>query len=136
MATREQLRILSICHYVAGGLHAFFGCFGLIHFSIGISIVTGASLFGEGQANNAPPLIMGILFAAFGGAFVLFGWTMGALTILSGRYIAQRRRRTFSLVMGGVNCIMMPIGTVLGVFDLVLLTNTEVIKEYNDQARI
>lgn len=64
---------------------------------------------------------------------MLFGWTLGALTALSGRYIQQRKNRIFSIVIGCVNCIMVPVGTVLGVFDLVLLTNTEVVKEYQEK---
>lgn len=129
MATSEQLRILSIGHYVVGGLHALFGCFGLIYLAIGSLVFLSPAAMSSG-ANNAPPAFMGIFFAAFGAAFVLFGWTLGFLTILSGRYIAERKNRTFSLVMGAVNCVMVPFGTVIGVFDIVLLTNSEVIKEY------
>lgn len=88
---------------------------------------------GAGMSSNTDgptPAFIGLFFALFGGIFVLCGWALGFLTILSGRYIAQRKKRTFSLVMGGVNCAMVPFGTVIGVFDLVLLTNSEVIKEY------
>lgn len=35
MSRNEQIRILSIFHYVVGALHALFGSFGLIHFSSG-----------------------------------------------------------------------------------------------------
>lgn len=129
MTTSEQLRVLSIGHYVVGGLHALFGCFGLIHFSLGLMMFFGD--LGTGSGSNPPaPAFIGLFFALFGGIFVLFGWVLGFLTILSGRYIAQRRNRTFSIAMGAVNCTMVPFGTVIGVFDIVLLTKAEVIKEY------
>lgn len=87
-------------------------------------------LGGLGTDTHPPaPAFVGLFFALFGGIFVLFGWVLGFLTILSGRYIAQRRNRTFSIAMGAVNCTMVPFGTVIGVFDIVLLTNAEVIKE-------
>jgi len=129
VVTSEQLRILSIGHYVVGGLHALFGCFGLIYLAMGSLVFLNSSAMSAGPS-EAPPAFIGIFFAAFGGAFVLFGWTLGFLTILSGRYIAQRKNRTFSLVMGAINCVLVPFGTVIGVFDIVLLTNSEVIKEY------
>ena len=43
MSRNEQLRILSIFHYVVGGMHAFFGSFGLLHFFIGISFLVNPS---------------------------------------------------------------------------------------------
>lgn len=119
---------------MVGGLHALFGCFGLIHFSVGLAILLDPSFFGGGGHNNTPPpAFIGILFAFLGGAFVLCGWTFGALTVLSGRYIAQRKNRTFSIVIACINCIMIPLGTVLGVFDLILLINAEVVKEYQEK---
>lgn len=38
----------------------------------------------------------------------------------------------FSIIMGGVNCAMLPLGTVLGVFDLVLLTKEETRRLYGE----
>lgn len=126
MNRNEQLRILSIFHYVVGGLHALFGSFGLIHFFIGLSFVANPSIWNPPHAQNAPPAWFGWIFLIAGGGFVLFGWTLGVLTVLSGRYIAARKNRMFSIVVGAVNCALMPFGTVLGVFDIILLTNDEV----------
>ena len=125
MSRPEQLRILSIFHCVVGGLHALFGSFGLIHFFVGLSFVASPAIWST-QARNTPPSWFGWIFVFVGGGFVLFGWTLGFLTILSGRYIAQRKNRTFSIVMGAVNCAMMPLGTALGMFDIILLTNDEI----------
>jgi len=120
----EQLRLLSIFHYVAGGLHILFGSIGLIHLTIGILFILDPSAMAS-KGQSAPPFWFGYLFAAIGGGFVFFGWSLGLLTIYSGRCIARRKRRTFSLVMGGINCAMMPFGTALGVFTIFLLTKPE-----------
>jgi len=124
MTIPEQLRILSIFHYIVGGLHILFGCFGLIHFSLGIMLMMNP------QALNAhppemPPAWFGGIFALAGGLIILFGWGLGILTILSGRFMARRVHRTYSIVMAGINCALFPFGTVLGVFDLLVLLKEE-----------
>lgn len=125
MSRIEQLRILSIFHYVVGALHALFGSIGLLHFFIGLSFLINPAMWNS-PGQNAPPIWFGWMFMLLGGGFVLFGWTLGAATILSGRLISKRRHRKFSLVVGAVNCAMMPLGTALGVFDIILLMNDEV----------
>jgi hypothetical protein len=54
------------------------------------------------------------------------GWAVGILTIVSGRAIAQRKWRVFSLVMAGVNCASFPLGTLLGVFSFIVLLRPSV----------
>jgi hypothetical protein len=61
-----------------------------------------------------------------GGCAVFVGWTLGILTIVSGRLISLRRRRTFSLVVAGINCASFPFGTVLGVFTFIVLARPSV----------
>jgi hypothetical protein len=51
---------------------------------------------------------------------------LGILTIVSGRLISLRRRRTFSLVVAGINCASFPFGTVLGVFTFIVLARPSV----------
>jgi len=125
---QEQLRVLSIFHYVVGGLHALAGSMGLIHFTMGLFLIFAPSVFGSSAhgPQAEPPVFIGIFFALIGGLFVVAGWTLGVLTILSGRFITQRKKRMFSLVIGCINCVLVPFGTVLGVFDIVLLTRDDV----------
>jgi hypothetical protein len=128
--TQEQLRILSIAHYVVGALHALFASFGLIHFSMGVWMLISPQSF-SGKPEDMG-IFVGVLFTVLGAIFVLGGWTLGAVTILSGRYIAQRKKRTFSFIVGGINCVFLPLGTVLGIFDLILLTRDDVRQEYGE----
>jgi hypothetical protein len=128
-STREHLRILSIAHYVVGALHALFACFGLIHFGMGLFILISPQSMSSADPEGLK-IAMGTLFAVLGGLFVLAGWTLGLVTILSGRYIAQRRKRVFSVVVAGINCVFLPFGTVLGIFTLILLTREDVMSDY------
>ena len=41
-----------------------------------------------------------------------------------------RRARTFSLVMAGVNCLSVPLGTTLGVFTFIVLLRESVAAQY------
>lgn len=130
MPLNEQLRLLAIFHYVVGGMHALFASFGLIHFFVGLMMVAAPETLDAG--GNSPPGWFGVLFLVFGGGFVLAGWTLGILTALSGRRIALRKCRKFSIVMGCINCALMPFGTVLGVFTILLLTRDDTRADYGE----
>jgi hypothetical protein len=62
-------------------------------------------------------------FAAF---FIVAGWTLAGLMVLAGRSLAARTRYTFCLVIGAVECLFMPVGTVLGVFTIIVLVRESV----------
>ncbi len=89
---------------------------------------------GAVQPNSPlPPNLSGLFFhvlACFFGLTVLLGATVGALTIYSGRCLARRRKKTFSMVMAAINCLSLPFGTALGVFTLVALTRDSVGRLY------
>lgn len=130
-----HLRTLSICHYVWGPLVMVFSSIFLIHVAIGIAMVSGAFAPANNQTGVPPPAWMGWLFIGMGGAAVALGWTIGILSILSGRFMSTRRNRTFSLIVAGLNCLQMPLGTVLGVFTFVVLLRDSVKAEYRGNGR-
>jgi hypothetical protein len=125
---QSHLRTLSICHYVLGGIEIAFSSLAIIHVVMGILILTGNLTFPAppGSGTAPPSRLFGAFFVGMGGSVLLLGWTVGILTILSGRFIAQRRRRTFSLVVAGLNCLWVPFGTVLGVFAFIVLLRPSV----------
>jgi uncharacterized membrane protein HdeD (DUF308 family) len=45
----------------------------------------------------------------------------GILNLISGLCLRARKGRTFSLVVAGINCLHIPLGTVLGVFTIIVL---------------
>jgi hypothetical protein len=52
------------------------------------------------------------------------------LNLLSGLFIRARKHRTFSLVVSGINCVHIPLGTVLGVFTIIVLIRESVRELY------
>ena len=54
----------------------------------------------------------------------------GLANLLSGIFIRRRQHRLFSIVVGAINCIQIPIGTVLGIFTIVVLSRDSVQEIY------
>jgi hypothetical protein len=113
----EHLRLLSVFHYVAGGLAGVFALFPVIHLTLGLVMIFAPDKMGP----NGPPAAIGWIFVAIACAVMLAGLAVAALMIANGVCLARRRRYTFCLIAAGVSCIFMPIGTVLGVFTIIVL---------------
>ena len=123
----EHLRLLSLFHYIAGGLTALISCLFLIHFFMGLALLTNPGFFDSPSSRGEPPpAFMGWIFTAIGGVAVLIGWTVGGLTIYAGRCLAARQKHTFIFVMAILNCMSVPIGTALGVFTLIVINRPSV----------
>jgi len=117
----EHLKLLSIFHYVVAAMAAFFACIQFIHFFMGLALATGA--LGAEDPGVQP---LGVFFMVFAGLFIVAGWTLAALIAFAGRSLQIRKRYTFCLVVAGVECIFMPVGTVLGVFTIIVLMRDSV----------
>lgn len=118
----EHLRLLSIFHYVVAGLMGMVSLIPVFHLVIGIALMTGAI---DTEGDPAAPLFGG-LFAAFALLFILAGFTIAGLVAWAGRMLVRRQRWTFCVVVAGLECMFMPVGTVLGVFTLIVLMRPSV----------
>jgi len=119
----EHLRLLSIFHYIAGGLTAVFALFPLIHLAIGLFLLLAPEKF---EMNQAAPRFVGWLFVIIPAVFIVCGLSLAVSMIVSGRFLAARRHYLFCLVTAAIECIVMPFGTILGVFSIVVLTRDSV----------
>jgi hypothetical protein len=128
----EHLRILSIVHFVWGGLCAAMSCILIVHFVAGLFIATAPQFFGHGP--QGPPAFVGLLMSTFAGCMMIMGWLFGGLTIYSGVCLKNRQHRTFSFVMAIVNCLSIPFGTTLGLFTIVVLMRDSVKRLYDQAA--
>jgi len=114
----QYLKLLSVFHYVVGGLVAFFACIPLIHLTIGIAMLVGA-------IDNAPALV-GLIFVLMAMLFITVGWTLAICIVIAGRCLAKRKHYMFCLVIAAITCTFMPFGTVLGVFTIIVLMRPSV----------
>ena len=128
----DHLRLLSLFHYIYGGIVIAMSSIAIIHLVLGVVMIVNPRAFAASRG-QVPDRMLGWMFAVMGGAVIVIGWTIGLLTILSGRWIKQRRHRLFSMVLAGVNCMWVPLGTVLGVTTLMVLLRESVRPLYEPQ---
>lgn len=48
------------------------------------------------------------------------------LNFLSARYMTRRKNKVFSMIVAGLNCLSIPLGTILGIFTFVVLSRQTV----------
>lgn len=112
----EQLSLLAIGHYVLAGITTLFALFPVIHLVIGLAMLTGQ--LDQGQPADR---LFGLLFMLVASVMIGLGLALAAALAWSGRNLARRQRHTACVVVAGLACLMMPLGTVLGVFSIVVL---------------
>lgn len=123
----RNLSTLSVLHYVYGGLMLLGAVvLAVVFFALGGLMQSDLVQ----QSNEPPPEVLSTIFQGVGVGVAVFVGLWGLLVVLSGRWIAQRRNRTGSMIIAGLCCLSFPIGTALGIYTLVVLSNTEVQQAY------
>jgi len=118
----EHLKLLSVFHYVLGGLTGLMGCLFFIHVGMGIAIVTGVFP----SDGNGPPPEFGWVFVVVGSIAIIVFWTVAILQFLAAGRLKNRRSWTFCFVVACMSCLFTPLGTVLGVFTIIVLLRDSV----------
>lgn len=121
---QEHLRLLKIFHYVYAGVCAVGGAIPAFYLVMGILFLTSSETIGEGQRWGTE--ILGWTFVAFGAPMALFAWAKAVLVFLGARCMARRRRYGLCMVVAALCCVGVPLGTVLGVFTLIVLLRPSV----------
>lgn len=114
------LDILAIFHYVIGGITALFACFPLLYVAVGLMLIA------DGVNEHGPAAWFPWLFVIFGWVLVITGWSLAAAILIAGRKLEKRKAWMYCVVVAGVECVLIPLGTALGVFTLILLTRESV----------
>jgi hypothetical protein len=147
---RERLRLLAIGFYVKGAVGAAVVSFFLLHFFLflGVSFIPQSSWQPKSATtihsvsvspsptprpvNQGPPdVIIFRIFAGVIGVVILLGWTFSGLTIYAGRCVQKRTHRLFIFIMGGLNCALIPWGTLLGVATFMLMQTPMARREFS-----
>lgn len=123
----EHLRLLSIFHYIVAAMTGLFSLFPVIHLVVGIAMITGRM-----DANDQEARFAGWFFVAFASVFIACGMTLAGFIAYAGRCLQRRRRHMLCLVVAALACMIMPFGTVLGVFTLVTLVKPQVKAMFDD----
>lgn len=125
----DHLNLLSIFHFVAAGL-ALLGVLILVGECAMLHFTFANPDFWKNQKQQGPPPEF---FTVFIWMFAILGtwcFVSGILNVVSGIFLRQRKHRTFSLVVAAINCLHVPVGTILGVFTIIILVRPSVAELY------
>jgi hypothetical protein len=123
---QSNLETLSIFYFIIAGLQALFACFGLLYVLFGV-LIGFAGMAGANRPGDAGAAAVGAgMFICFGVVFILLAGTIAFLNYKTGRSLRARRNLTLCYVMAIIHCLLFPLGTILGVFTLVVLNRPSV----------
>jgi hypothetical protein len=144
-ADGEQLNLLATFHFVGAGLAVVGMLFLCAHYAMMSTVFANPQTFkamvsqGGAPGQQMPPTFPGFppaqLFAILKWFYVIGGVWLAAscvLNILSGCWLRARRNRNGSIVVGVLNCLHIPLGTVLGIFTIVILSRPSVRQLYGE----
>jgi hypothetical protein len=127
----KHLEILSIFHFVGAGLAIVGILFLFVHYEIMHTMFTNPALWQNQK--QPPPFPPEELFNVFKWFYLIAGfWFVlsGVLNVVSAFCLRAKKHRTFSLIVAGINCLHIPLGTVLGVFTIIVLVRDSVQELY------
>ena len=125
----DHLKLLSIFHFVGAGLALLGILFLFVHYTMFNALVSNPKMW-ENQKQGPPPAEFFAIFKWFYVVFAVWFVGSGILNLISGLCIRARKHRTFSIIVAGINCIHVPLGTVLGVFTIIVLIRESVQELY------
>ncbi len=134
----QHLRTLAVFYYILAGLGLLFGCIGLVYIGGGavLAFLPEAAFASEPEA--PPPEVihaLGWMVVATGALAVAVQCAGALLLVLTGRFITARRHRMFCLIVAGISCLWIPLGTALGVYTFVILSREWVIEQFGGRTQ-
>ncbi len=128
----DHLRLLAVFHFVGAGLALLGLLFLVAHYALFHFFFANPNMW-QNQKQTPPPPEFFAIFKWFYLVFAVWFVGSGVLNVISGLCLRARKHRTFSMVVAGINCVHIPLGTVLGVFTLVILVRDSVRELYEVQ---
>ena len=124
----RHLDLLADFHFVVAGIGGLCSLFPLVHVFLGIAMIQGK--FPGSQDPPEEMRFVGWPLVVIGSLVILFGLSMAGCLVYAGTCLRRRRHHTFCLVMAALACLWVPLGTILGVFTLVVLLKEGVRAEF------
>jgi hypothetical protein len=119
----NQVELLGIFHYVLGGLTLALSCCPLMYAGLGM-LFFFADL--ENKQGEPPPEVIGLFWVGFSVIALVVTLVFAGLVLAAGYYLRKREKYTYCQVIAAIECLNMPLGTILGVFTLVVLSRSSV----------
>ena len=122
----EHLRLLSIFHYIVAGLAGLFAFFPLLYTTVGAIFIFVARHGTAKSGEDLPPEFVGWIFVAIGSLLLLLGIAIAICILIAGRSLAKHTRYWFAFAIACIECLFIPVGTILGVFTIIVLSRESV----------
>jgi hypothetical protein len=115
------------------GLAVLGACFAAMYALIGVffgtmmPVAASSGGSGAGSSSGMSPAdarvfeMMGWIYGFFGGLGALYALGLAVCLFLCARNLTHRRKWTFVFVIACIQCINMPLGTILGIFTIIVL---------------
>jgi hypothetical protein len=130
----EHLKLLSIFYYISSGLSCLGSLFGFFYIAIGLMIPKMVAPLSASSAATPFPQEMTWMILVFGIAITVFCVTTTVCQFLTARWLSARKNKTFCMVIAGISCINIPIGTALGVFTFLVVSRPSVVPLFKGQS--
>ena len=130
----SHLKILKICHYVMGGL-ALLGLLAVIgHYLAMNAILNNPELMASEEMSTELTGLPENFIPAMGAIYLvgaLFALIPAILNFMTASALGKRKSKGLIYTTSALNCLNIPIGTVLGVFTFIVLSRDSVKALFN-----
>jgi uncharacterized membrane protein HdeD (DUF308 family) len=125
----DHLHLLTVFHFIGAGLSLLGILFFLGHYALLHAFILNSAKW-AGHKQPPPPVEVFAIFKWF--YLILGAWFLlsGVANLISAYCLRARKGRTFSLAVACLNLLHMPLGTLLGVFTLIVLLRDSVREAY------
>jgi hypothetical protein len=121
LITAHDLRLLSIGYYIQGGIAGVYTLLILGYSAFATALLANINkMAGQSNQQEIPPAlfsIISILLVIVLGLCCVYTVCM----FLAGYWLPRFRNRVFIQIIGALNCLAIPYGTILGIFTLMVL---------------
>jgi hypothetical protein len=125
----EQLRILRMGYFIAAGMTAFAGLFGFLYMFLGFFVISNLP---KSAGQPEFPTALGKFFGVFGLIFAVVFLSLALLQFLAGQRLKAKRSRIFCMIIAGVTCLSIPVGTFLVVCTFIVLSRASVARTFRE----
>jgi len=123
----HYLDLISLFHFIVAGIAGLFSCLPLFNLFIGIPMLRDVPYaFLQHEYFSQQVLVPFIMFILLPTGMAVIGWMFAIAVALNGYYIKNRTWLKYCMVISGIETIFTPLGTILGVFSIVLLTKPNI----------
>ena len=130
---RDHIKLLAIFHFVMAGLVLLGIGFLVMHYFIMQTVFRSPAMLNtpQGRPPFSPDDVLRIMmvFYIFSGVLCVVA---SALNVISGFFLLGGKHHVFSIVIAALDCLMVPLGTALGVFTIIVLSRDSVAAAYQE----